>query len=60
MMKKIMTIFLAAGIAVSLTACGGLGNVDARECIETMNSIILQFFDYYLKGQGELSIAPKY
>ncbi len=38
----------------------GTGNVDARECIETMNSIILQFFDYYLKGQGELSIAPKY
>ena len=31
MKKKILTIFLAAGIAVSLTACGGLGNVDARE-----------------------------
>lgn len=38
----------------------GTGTVDARECIVTMNGIILRFFDYYLKGQGELSIAPKY
>lgn len=38
----------------------GTGSVDAQECIETMNGIILNFFDYYLKGQGELSIAPKY
>jgi dienelactone hydrolase len=28
----------------------GLGDVDARECIETTNEVILQFFDKYLKS----------
>jgi hypothetical protein len=29
---------------------GGLGDVDARYCIETTNKDILQFFDHYLKS----------
>lgn len=30
----------------------GTGNVDARECIETTNKVILQFFDRYLKSSN--------
>lgn len=31
----------------------GTGKRDARECIETMNGIILEYYDYYLKQEGE-------
>lgn len=36
---------------------GGLAkaNVDAYYCIETMNSLVLEFFNYYLKGEGAFS-----
>ena len=38
----------------------GTGSIDAQDCIETMNGIVLQFFDYYLKGMGELQIRECY
>lgn len=38
----------------------GVGTVDARGCIETMNKVVLQFFNYYLKDTGELKIAKEY
>ena len=38
----------------------GTGSIDAKKCIETMNGIILQFFDHYLKDAGELQILEKY
>lgn len=38
----------------------GVGETDAEECILTMNEIILSYFDYYLKGKGELHIQASY
>ena len=38
----------------------GMGSIDAKECITTMNGIVLQFFDHYLKGQGEFHISEYY
>ncbi|MCM1128132.1 MAG: hypothetical protein NC429_16890 [Lachnospiraceae bacterium] len=36
----------------------GKGDVDSSEFIPEMNSIILNYFNYYLKGEGELNIEP--
>lgn len=33
----------------------GVGEVDAKECIENVNEVVLTYFDYYLKGEGSLS-----
>ncbi len=30
----------------------GVGEVDAKECIDNVNEVVLTFFDYYLKGEG--------
>lgn len=38
----------------------GMGDVDAKECITTMNGLVLQFFDHYLKGQGEVNVLESY
>ncbi len=38
----------------------GTGEVDVTECIVKMNEIVLQFLDYYLKGQGELNLSEMY
>ncbi len=38
----------------------GTGTVDATECVQTMNEIILQYFDQYLKGMGEAIIMESY
>jgi predicted dienelactone hydrolase len=37
----------------------GTGEVDSRSCIETMNQIVLQFFDHALKG-ADLNLKPEY
>ncbi|MBR1567800.1 MAG: hypothetical protein IJ648_02440, partial [Lachnospiraceae bacterium] len=38
----------------------GSGERDTAECMSITNSVILQFYDYYLKGSGELSIQEDY
>ncbi len=38
----------------------GTGDVDAKECIQTINELTLQFFDHYLKGHGEFQIQESY
>ncbi len=38
----------------------GIGAVDSRYCIETMNRITLQFFDSTLKDTGDLILQPEY
>ncbi len=38
----------------------GTGTVDARECIENMNEMILNYFNYYLKGAPSLDIPSEY
>lgn len=43
-----------------LSSLLGTGSVDAKGCVETMNGVVLQFFDHYLKGVGELQIMDAY
>ncbi len=38
----------------------GTGSVDAGECIDTMNGLILRFYDCYLKNEGEFSVEESY
>lgn len=38
----------------------GSGSLDKTECIETMNRIILEFFDCYLKDEGEFQVQECY
>jgi predicted dienelactone hydrolase len=38
----------------------GTGEVDSRYCIETMNQIVLDYFDYYLKEAKELNLQDEY
>ncbi len=37
----------------------GVGEVDARECMENVNDVVLTFFDYYLKGEGSLNVLKE-
>ena len=46
--------------APSLGDMFGSGEVDSEEFMYTVNSIILQWFDYYLKGEGTLDIKATY
>ncbi len=38
----------------------GVGEVDAKECIITMNEIILEYFNHYLKGEETMTIKECY
>lgn len=38
----------------------GTGEVDAKECIMTMNRLVLQFMNYTLKGEGEFNPSECY
>lgn len=38
----------------------GVGEADATECIVTMNEIVLSYYDYYLKGEGEFILQESY
>lgn len=38
----------------------GTGEVDSRYCIETMNQIVLEYFNYYLKDVKELNLQGEY
>lgn len=38
----------------------GVGEVDAKSCIENVNEVVLKWFDYYLKGKGDLDIRSEY
>lgn len=40
-----------------LAAMLGTGTVDASECMMTVNRITLEFFDKYLKGEGEFIVS---
>ena len=44
----------------ALASLLGTGNIDETECIETMNEIILEFFNCYLKDEGEAIIKESY
>ena len=38
----------------------GSGERDNEEMMNTLNSVVLNWFDYYLKGNGALNILPQY
>ena len=38
----------------------GSGERDNEEMMNTLNSVVLNWFDYYLKGNGALNIQPQY
>ena len=38
----------------------GVGSRDPRECIETVNGIVLEYFDHYLKNEPSLAIQAEY
>lgn len=38
----------------------GVGTIDEKYCIETMNKIVLEFFNGYLKNEGEPLIEKEY
>ncbi|NCC79054.1 MAG: hypothetical protein EOM07_05570 [Clostridia bacterium] len=38
----------------------GVGDADSRECINTMNQVVLDFFDSCLKGEGRPIIKKEY
>jgi hypothetical protein len=38
----------------------GTGDVDSRSCIETMNQVTLDYFNYYLKAAKELKLQEEY
>lgn len=44
----------------ALASMLGIGEVDATECITTMNQVILDYFNCYLKNMGEVIIQESY
>jgi len=38
----------------------GTGNIDKVYCIEKMNNVVLDYFNYYLKDEKELNIMTEY
>ena len=38
----------------------GTGEIDSRYCIEKMNEVILDYFNYYLKNSGTLRLQTEY
>lgn len=44
----------------TLASLLGVGEVNAEECIVTMNQVILDYFNCYLKGMGEVAINESY
>ena len=39
---------------------GHKASIDARYCLTTMNHLVLEFFDYYLKEKGEFAPQAVY
>lgn len=44
----------------TLASVLGTGNIDSLSCIKTMNTVILNYYNYYLKQSGELTIKDTY
>lgn len=38
----------------------GIGGVDPEECVVKMNQLILDYYNYYLKNEGELTVQEGY
>ncbi len=46
--------------APPLASLLGTGSIDSESCVRQMNQIVLQFYDCYLKGEGELALQERY
>lgn len=38
----------------------GTGNIDSKYCVETMNHVVLDYFNFYLKNADKLNILNEY
>jgi hypothetical protein len=38
----------------------GTGDVDPEVCIDQVNTLVLRFFDHYLKGSGTFTVEESY
>ena len=38
----------------------GTGEIEPEQCTDTLNKLILDFYNCYLKGQGEFSVQEHY
>ncbi len=47
-------------IVPSLAKMLGTGDVDSKECVEKMNELTLEFFNCYLKGEGDFGVEEYY
>ncbi len=63
------TVFLKAGhlnftdlplFSPTLAKMLGVGTIDKKYCVETMNKLVLEFFNCYLKDAGTLNIEKEY
>lgn len=63
------TVFLNAGhlnftdlplFSPTLAKMLGIGTIDSRYAIETMNKVVLKFFNHYLKDEVEFNIEKEY
>lgn len=44
----------------ALASMLGIGDVDAEECIVKMNRLVLDYYNYYLKNMGEVTVQEAY
>lgn len=44
----------------ALASMLGTGKVDSVRCVQTMNRLVLEFFDTYLKGMGDFQVQEGY
>lgn len=51
---------ILAKVLCTGTFSSGESTVSAKTCIETVNAIILEYFDYYLKDEGSLDLQSEY
>ena len=47
-------------LSPAIASALGTGSVNSSEFLPMMNGIVLNWFDYYLKGEGVLQIQDKY
>lgn len=47
-------------VSPMLASMFGVGERDACGCVQTMNRMVLEYFNHYLKDSGQLTIADEY
>lgn len=47
-------------ISPTIASMLGSGNIDHEKTLNTINGLVLDWFNYYLKNEGTLDIQAKY